>query len=234
MNTSTDRSHDVFSSAEKSRAREHTLEQLRQQHVLWGADDRLRGSWCELVGETGIDTKAMLEKSGAIGPGGFVGVDFDAARIARFRKKYPKHVWISGDIRYNVERLITIPQPIAVLHLDGYWEVGSREVVPLIAAMKPVIEHSWASIGSFALFVTCSLSTVQTWRHKKPSDVLKTHTECVLEVLNGCVPRRGVLLEDLLPKGFERFANGTVEGACGAYYFYKGNQVRMVKMGVLL
>src|SRR5437764_6002036 len=87
MTPLSDRQNDAFDNPAKMACRKGNLRVLREAaFLLWEDRDRtrLRCDWCELMGTTGLLTLEMLEREGAQAPGGFVGVDLDAARIDGF------------------------------------------------------------------------------------------------------------------------------------------------------
>ena len=83
-----DRQHDAFANPAKMACREGNLRVLREAaFLLWDDGDRtrLRCDWCELMGATGWFTLDRLERADVLAPAGFVGLDFDPARIANLR-----------------------------------------------------------------------------------------------------------------------------------------------------
>src|SRR5712692_1627884 len=136
MNDLSDRQRDAFDNPAKMACREGNLRVLREAaYLLWEDGDRtrLRCDWCELMGETGLLTLDILEREGVLVPGGFVGIDLDAARIAGFRERRPDLKWVAGNLYERLEA--SELQSVGVLNLDEYGEVGNRSALvdfPLI------------------------------------------------------------------------------------------------------
>src|SRR3954469_155234 len=96
-----DRRLDAFDNPAKATCRAGNLRVLRDAaYLLWADSDRtrLRCDWCELMGETGLLTLDLLERAGALSPGGFVGIDLDSARIEGFRQRRPDLKWVAGNL----------------------------------------------------------------------------------------------------------------------------------------
>src|SRR6202049_2756511 len=126
MTPLSDRQHDTFDNPAKMACREGNLRVLREAaFLLWEDGDRarLRCDWCELMGATGLLTLDLLEREGVLAPGGFVGVDLDAARIDGFRKRRPNEKWVIGNLydRLDAPEIANV----GVLNLDEYGEVGN-------------------------------------------------------------------------------------------------------------
>src|SRR5260221_2461266 len=121
MPTLSDRQNDAFANPAKMACREGNLRVLREAaFLLWedGERIRLRCDWCELMGETGLLTLDLLEREGALAPGGFVGIDLDPARIDGFRQQRPDLKWVAGNLYERLEA----PElgRVRILNLDGY------------------------------------------------------------------------------------------------------------------
>jgi hypothetical protein len=70
--------------------REGNLRVLREAaFLLWENGDRkrLRRDWCELMGSTGLLTLELLEREGALAPGGFIVLDDTLWRAFRRRAR---------------------------------------------------------------------------------------------------------------------------------------------------
>src|SRR5215203_4235470 len=101
MSSLSSRQLDAFDNPAKAACREGNLRVLREAaYLLWEDSDRtrFRCDWCELMGATGTLTLDLLEREQALAPGGFVGIDLDAARIADFRHQRPDLKWVAGNL----------------------------------------------------------------------------------------------------------------------------------------
>src|SRR5438270_13481027 len=107
MTPLSDRRHDAFDNPAKLACRAGNLRALREAAYLLWADagrTRLRCDWCELMGSTGLLTLDLLERQGVLAPGGFVGIDLDAARIDSFRQLRPDLKWVAGNFTNGPKR----------------------------------------------------------------------------------------------------------------------------------
>src|SRR5437763_13921157 len=121
-----DRQLDAFDNPAKMACREGNLRVLREAaYLLWEESDRtrLRCDWCELMGATGLLTLDLLERAGALAPGGFVGIDLDQARIEGFRRQRPDLKWLAGNL-YEMLDCADLAN-VGILNLDEYGEVGN-------------------------------------------------------------------------------------------------------------
>src|SRR6476646_10513072 len=134
-----DRQHDAFDNPAKMACRAGNLRVLREAAcLLWESGDRtrLRCDWCELMGETGLLTLDLLERERVLPPGGFVGIDLNAVRIAGFRQTRPDLKWVTG----NLYERLDAPElsNVGILNLDEYGEVGNHSAqvdFPLIRGL---------------------------------------------------------------------------------------------------
>src|SRR6266851_4173743 len=121
-----DRQHDAFDNPAKAACRDGNLRVLREAaYLLWENGDRtrLRCGWCELMGATGLLTLDLLERTGTLAPGGFVGIDLDPARIDGFRQRRPDLKWLAGNLYELLDRVELAN--VGILNLDEYGEVGN-------------------------------------------------------------------------------------------------------------
>jgi hypothetical protein len=231
-----DRQHDAFDNPAKALCRDGNLRVLREAaHLLWEDDSRsrLRCDWCELMGATGLLTLDMLEREGVLAAGGFVGVDFDAARIDGFRRGRPDLKWIAG----NLYQHLHAPEMASVgdLNLDEYGEIGSRSADADFPLIHGLVRRGLEHFGEFALFWNQDLDSVSR-RGQKRGEALRRHADMVASVLQGCLPRRELTSAMLLPVGTETTIDAGDVGVFGAFEIYRGKKGghRMANLRVIL
>jgi len=222
------RRNDTFLGAAKAACRAGNMAAVSAERELWEPDSpKLRCDWCELMGESGLETLAALESRGVMRPGGFVGVDSDFVRISRFAKQRPDMNWVAGDLFTSVSRLSR--HKIGVMNIDGYGQVGADTMWAKLSALTPIVRSGLREFGRFVLFLNKDLDSVI--RHKvRPSAGLRKHVEIVCDALSG-LPFAPDPYE-LLPKGFEDVVDGSFVGALGAFEIYRG-RVRSNRMANL-
>ena len=218
-----DRQHDAFDNPAKMACREGNLRVLREAaFLLWedGNRTRLRCDWCELMGTTGLLTLEMLERERAIAPGGFVGIDLDAARIDGFRQQRPDLKWVAG----NLYERLDAPElaRVGILNLDEYGEVGNRSAEADFPLIRGLVQRGLDTFGEFALFWNQDLDAVVRRRQDR-SQALRRHAEMVCQALRGCLPRRELVSEMLLPSGGEEKVDADFVGVVGAFEIYRGS-----------
>ena len=89
--------------------------------------------------------------------------------------------------------------------------------------------------GEFALFWNQDLDSVVR-RRNNPGQALRRHAEMVCRALQGCLPRRELRPEMLLPEGgCEQIESGFV-GVLGAFEIYRGKNKghRMANLRLIL
>jgi len=231
-----DRKHDAFDNAAKMACREGNLRVLRESaYLLWedGNRTRLRCDWCELMGATGLLTLDLLERDGVSAPGGFVGIDLDPARIDNFRHQRPDLKWVAGNLYERVEA----PElaNVGVLNLDVYGEVGTRSAVVDFPLLRRLVQRGLEQFAEFALFWNQDLDAVVRRRQDR-GQTLRRHAEMVCDTLRGCLPRRELTSQMLLPDGSEQEIDSGFVGVLGAFEIYRGSVRghRMANLRVIL
>jgi hypothetical protein len=236
MPPSSDRQTDAFDNPAKMACRTGNLRVLREAaFLLWedGERKRLRCDWCELMGATGLLTLQLLETEGALAPGGFVGVDLDAARIEGFRQQRPDLHWVAG----NLYERLDAPElaHVGVLNLDEYGEVGNPSTRVDFDLIRGLIQRGLERFGEFALFWNQDLDSVVR-RRQRCGLALRRHAEQVCADLRGCLPRRELTAAMLLPPGCEAEIDAGFVGVRGAFEIYRGSDRghRMANLRLIL
>jgi hypothetical protein len=222
MTDLSDRQHDAFDNAAKMTCREGNLRVLREAaYLLWEDKERtrLRCDWCELMGATGLRTLELLEREGVLAAGGFVGVDLDAARIEEFRRQRPDLQWVAA----NLYERLDAPEfaNVGILNLDEYGEIGDPDTRGDFQLIRALVGRGLEKFGEFALFWNQDLDSVVR-RRKQRAEALRRHVEMVCKSLKGCLPRRELTPEMLLPAGSEERIDTGFVGVLGAFEIYRG------------
>jgi hypothetical protein len=231
-----DRQHDAFDNPAKAACREGNLRVLREAaYLLWQDSDRtrLRCDWCELMGATGLLTLGLLESAGVLAPGGFVGIDLDPTRIDGFRQQRPDLKWLAG----NLYELLDCGElaNVGILNLDEYGEVGNPNVRVDFHLIRGLVQRGLTRFGEFALFWNQDLDAVVR-RRKDRGQALRRHADMVCKALKGCLPRRDLTSDMLLPQGSEQLVDDGFVGTLGAFEIYRGSTRghRMANLRVIL
>lgn len=235
MNQSS-RQHDAFDNPAKAACRAGNLRVLREAaYLLWKDSDRirLRCDWCELMGTTGLLTLDMLERAGALAAGGFVGIDLDPVRIDGFRYQRPDLKWLAGNLYELLDRGELAN--VGILNLDEYGAVGNASALVDFNLIRGLVRRSLEQFGEFALFWNQDLDAVVR-RGKKRGQSLRDHADLVCRALEGCLPRRNLTSDMLLPEGSEEQVEVGFVGTLGAFEIYRGNVHghRMANLRVIL
>ena len=222
MTMTSDRRHDAFDNPAKMACRAGNLRALREAaYLLWEDGDRtrLRYDWCELMGETGLRTLELLEREGVLAPGGFVGVDLDRVRIEEFRRQRPDLKWVAA----NLYERLDAPEfaNVGVLNLDEYGEVGGADSMGDFHLVRGLVVRGLERFGEFALFWNQDLDAVVR-RGNKRGQALRRHAGLVCRALKGCLPRRELTPDMLLPEGSEEQIDCGLVGVIGAFEVYRG------------
>lgn len=229
------RAVDTFDSPSKDAYRQRNVRLLREASFLVGADGKLVGDWVELVGGSGWRSLELLEREGLVAAGQFVGVDFDAAHIDKYKAERPDMQWVCGNLFTHVSALRQ-KHRVAVLNVDGYSETGAEDAGPLLTAIRPLIQDGVRRFNEFALFWTTCLDA--TTRHgKRQAGALRRQAEVVVDVLRGYAPMRALRVEDVLPIGSEAAVEDTgFVGTLGGFDVYvgEGHKQRMAVLRLLL
>jgi hypothetical protein len=231
-----DRQQDAFDNPAKMACREGNLRVLRESaYLLWedGNRTRLRCDWCELMGATGLLTLDLLERQGVLAPGGFVGIDFDPARIDGFRQRRPDLKWVAGNLYERLEA----PEltNVGILNLDEYGEVANRSADVDFPLIRGLVQRGLEAFGEFALFWNQDLDAVVRRRQER-GQALRRHADMVCDALRGCLPRRELTSGMLLPEGSEKQIDSGFVGVLGAFEVYRGSARghRMANLRILL
>ena len=222
MRHNSDRQHDAFDNAAKMACREGNLRALREAaYLLWEDSDRtqLRCDWCELMGATGWLTLDLLEREEVLAPGGFVGIDLDLGRIDGFRQRRPDLKWVAGNLYERLESAELAN--VGILNLDEYGEVGNPNTMVDFALIRGLVQRGLKKFGEFALFWNQDLDSVVR-RRKDRGAALRRHAETVCRTLKGCLPRRELTSDMLLPEGSEERIDSGFVGILGAFEIYRG------------
>lgn len=222
MPTVSDRHHDAFDNPAKAACRAGNLRVLREAaYLLWVDGDRrrLRCDWCELMGNTGFLTLDLLEREKALAPGGFVGIDLDAPRIDGFREQRPDLKWVAGNLYEQLES----PElaNVGILNLDEYGEVGNPDTLGDFQLVRGLVTRGLEKFGEFALFWNQDLDAVVRHRRQR-GQALRRHAEMVCKAVKGCLPRRELTADMLLPEGAEGEIDAGFVGVVGAFEVYRG------------
>jgi hypothetical protein len=236
MTPLSDRQLDAFDNPAKAACREGNLRVLREAaYLLWEDSDRtrLRCDWCELMGATGLLTLDLLERAGALAPGGFVGIDLDQARIDGFRQRRPDLKWLAGNLYELLDRVELAN--VGVLNLDEYGAVGNPNALVDFHLVWGLVQRGLEQFGEFALFWNQDLDAVVR-RRKGRGRSLRRHADLVCKALTGCLPRRELTSDMLLPEGSEARIDSGFVGTLGAFEVYRGaaRGHRMANLRVLL
>ncbi len=222
MTDLSDRQSDAFDNPAKMACREGNLRVLRDAaFLLWEDGDRtrLRCDWCELMGATGLLTLDLLERAGALAPGGFVGIDLDPTRIDGFRQRRPDLKWLAGNLYELLDRAELAN--VGILNLDEYGEVGNPSARVDFNLIRGLVKRGLDRFGEFGLFWNQDLDAVVR-RRKDRCQALRQHADMVCKALKGCLPRRELTSDMLLPKGSEEQIDTGLVGTLGAFEIYRG------------
>ena len=231
------RSADAFDNPAKARTREENLAAIRESaEELWADDDRtrLRCSWAELMGSTGHLTLELLERTGVLASGGFVGIDLDGQRVDAYRERYPGYGWVAGNLFdcLNTGAL----GGVGVLNYDSYDAIGSAAALHVARHIRALARRAIDSFGAFALVWNGDLDAVRRLG-ERPSVALRRHAVRLAGafVEAGDV-RRSLEAEALLPPGAEHALDDGFTGQLGAFSIYRGRRGghRMANLRLIL
>jgi hypothetical protein len=236
MPSLSDRQSDAFDNDAKMACRQGNLRVLREAaYLLWEDAERtrLRCDWCELMGATGLRTLELLERESVLATGGFVGVDLDAARIEEFRRQRPECKWLAA----NLYERLDAPElaHVGILNLDEYGEIGDAAARGDFQLIRALLVRGLEKFGEFALFWNQDLDSVVRRRNNR-GEALRRHVEMVCRTLKGCLPRRELSPEMLLPNGSEMRIDAGYVGVLGAFEIYRGKAKghRMANLRLIL
>ncbi len=154
-------------------------------------------------------------------------------RIDGFRQSRPDLKWVAG----NLYECLEAPElaNVGILNLDEYGEVGNRSAHVDFDLVRGLLKRGLAAFGEFALFWNQDLDAVVR-RRQNPGQALRRHADMVCDALRGCLPRRELISEMLLPEGSENVVDSRFVGALGAFEIYRGSPRghRMANLRVIL
>src|SRR5208337_2903501 len=140
--------------------------------------------------------------------------------------------WVAGNLYERLEA----PElaNVGILNLDEYGEVGNHSAQVDFDLIRGLVKRGLDSFGEFALFWNQDLDAVVRRRQDR-GRALRRHADMVCEALKGCLPRRELTSEMLLPQGSEEMGPGFL-GAIGAFEVYRGSVRghRMANLRVIL
>ena len=214
------RNNDTFLSDAKNSCRLGNLKAvLESKELLDPTNPILRCDWCELMGESGVETLRMLESRKFLRPGGFVGIDTDELRIDRLQSERPDLKWVSGDLFTKVGVLCEFD--IGVLNIDGYGQVGSEAIWSKLSTLTPLIQSGIRKFGTFVLFLNKDLDSV-TRRKERPSIALRRHVDIVCKSFSS-LPFP-LSPDKILPSGVENMIDSPkFTGTVGGFEIYKSH-----------
>ena len=132
----------------------------------------------------------------------------------------PDLKWVAGNLYERLEA----PElaNVGILNLDEYGEVGNRSAQVDFPLIRGLVKRGLAAFGEFALFWNQDLDAVVRRRQNR-GEALRRHADMVCEALRGCLPRRELSSEMLLPAGSEKELDSGFVGVLGAFEIYRGS-----------
>jgi hypothetical protein len=124
---------------------------------------------------------------------------------------------------------------VGILNLDEYGEVGHPNAMVDFHLIRGLVKRGLDRFGEFALFWNQDLDAV-TRRGKNRGHSLRRHADMVCRALAGCLPRRDLTSDMLLPEGSEKQVDAGFIGTLGAFEIYRGaaRGHRMANLRVIL
>jgi hypothetical protein len=146
-------------------------------------------------------------------------VDLDAARIDQLRRQRPDLKWLAANLyeRLDAPELANV----GVLNLNAYGEIGDPDTRGDFHLIRAVVGRGLAKFGELALFWNQDLDSVVRRRNNR-GQALRRHVEMICMSLKGCLPRRELTPEMLLPPGSEEQIDTGFVGVLGAFEIYRG------------
>ncbi|WP_337175127.1 hypothetical protein [Paludisphaera sp.] len=220
MDTS-DRRLNAFDNPAKTASREATLAFLRNAaNRLWidASKEKIRCSWCELMGSTGHLTREILLREGIIDPRQFVGVDLSGKLAAGHALAGP--TVLQGDLL----SLLNSPElsEVGVLNFDAYYAVASPKLQADLQLTRGKAARSLRLFGEFCLILNADLDAAVR-RKLRPSTALRKHAEVVSEIYHECGLCR-ISPELLLPSECETPLDAGDTGRFGMFEVYRGRR----------
>ncbi len=124
---------------------------------------------------------------------------------------------------------------VGILNLDEYGEVGNPNTMVDFALIRGLVQRGLEKFGEFALFWNQDLDSVVR-RRKDRGQALRRHADTVCRTLKGCLPRRELTSDMLLPDGSEERIDSGFVGTLGAFEIYRGavGGHRMANLRIIL
>ena len=231
---------DRYDTEGKSRYRTSNLEWIFQNGIaVWqrdtqGTKTRLKGSWCELLGETGHHTIKLLEERNVIN--GYVGVDLSLEHIVNHRDQYagnPSYQWCLGNLFSSLHKPCF--QDVCVWNLDGYDSIDNPRVKSELEVLgRHMATTSISKFGESILLFNLSLDNPHT-RRTKLSESLLNCTKVIADALSGYERRRVLDAGQMLSQEeAEQVDDSSFEGEIGSYYIYRSRSQRMANLRLRL
>lgn len=141
--------------------------------------------------------------------------------------------WLAGNL-YELPDRAELAN-VGVLNLDEYGEVGNPNAVVDFHLVRGLVRRGLEKFGEFALFWNQDLDAVVR-RRKDRGQSLRRHADMVCRALKGCLPRRELTSDMLLPVGGEEQIDSGFVGTLGAFEIYRGatRGHRMANLRVIL
>ena len=95
----------------------------------------------------GLRVSPTASMTGALSPGGFVGIDLDAARIDGFRQQRADLKWLAGNLYELLDREEL--GNVGVLNLNEYGEVGHANAVGDFNLIRDLVKRGLEKFGEF-------------------------------------------------------------------------------------
>jgi hypothetical protein len=145
--------------------------------------------------------------------------DLDRVRIEAFRGQRPDLKWVAA----NLYERLDAPEfaNVGTLNLDEYGQVGGSDSMGDFHLVRGLVVRGLERFGEFALFWNQDLDAVVR-RGNKRGQALRRHAELVCRALKGCLPRRELTPDMLLPEGSEEQIDSRFVGVIGAFEVYRG------------
>jgi hypothetical protein len=102
-----------------------------------------------------------------------------------------------------------------------YGEIGDPDTRGDFHLIRAVVGRGLEKFGEFALFWNQDLDSVVRRRINR-GEALRRHGEMVCSSLKGCLPRRELTSDRLLPAGSEERIDAGFVGVLGVFEIYRG------------
>ncbi len=158
---------------------------------------------------------------------------YRAIREGHQGQRRPDLKWVAGNL-YELLDAAELANT-GILNLDEYGEVGNRSTQVDFPLIRGLVKRGLDRFGEFALFWNQDLDAVVRRRQER-GQALRRHADMVCEALKGCLPRRELTSEMLLPQGSEEQIESGFVGVLGAFEIYRGSVRghRMANLRIIL